>query len=126
MQCSVFLHETVAEDVLWSDWFCVESLCIWDLFSVPVMSARAVTRLGGMPTLRNGPTTSVGMMLMKSTPFSLAYSMAAFSARDLDTKYICGSDSFHQTKTYNYRTCYSSHFHKQLCKQAEASPILSS
>lgn len=53
------------------------------------MSDNAVIMLGGMVVVMKGPTTRVGMMLMRSMPFSLANSHAAFSARDLDTKYIC-------------------------------------
>lgn len=47
-----------------------------------------VMRLGGIAGMRNGPTTRVGIMVMKSMLFSLANFHAAFSARVLDTKYI--------------------------------------
>ena len=49
----------------------------------------AVIRLGGNVGIMKGPTTSVGMILMKSMSFSLAASHAAFSANVFDTKYIC-------------------------------------
>lgn len=53
------------------------------------MGESAVIRLGGKVGMMNGPTTTGGMMLMKLMLFSLAASIAAFSARILDTKYIC-------------------------------------
>lgn len=53
------------------------------------MSERAVMRLGGKVGMMNGPTTSVGITLMKSILFSLAASQAAVSANVFDTKYIC-------------------------------------
>lgn len=49
----------------------------------------AVIMLGGMVELMKGPTTSVGMMVIRSMPLSLAKPHAAFSARVFDTKYIC-------------------------------------
>jgi len=57
--------------------------------NIPVISDSAVTRLGGMVEVMKGPTTNVGMMVIRSIPFSLAKSHAALSARDFDTKYIC-------------------------------------
>lgn len=56
---------------------------------IPVISERAVIKLGGNVGVMNGPTTSGGMMLMKSMLFLLASSIAAFSASILETKYIC-------------------------------------
>lgn len=46
-------------------------------------------KLGGNVGMKNGPTTTGGMMLMKLILYSFAASMAAFSAKILDTKYIC-------------------------------------
>ena len=50
---------------------------------------RAVMRLGGIDCIMKGPTTRVGIILMKSMLFSLAYFHAACSASVLETKYIC-------------------------------------
>lgn len=55
----------------------------------PVIGESAVMRLGGNEGIRNGPTTRVGMILMKSRLFSSANFHAACSASVLDTKYIC-------------------------------------
>lgn len=48
-------------------------------------------RLGGIDDIKKGPTTSGGMTLMKSMLFSSANFQAAFSAKVLETKYICCS-----------------------------------
>lgn len=56
--------------------------------TIPVISARAVIMLGGMLGMMKGPTTRVGMTVIRSMLFSLAKSHAAFSARDFETKYI--------------------------------------
>ena len=55
---------------------------------VPVIGERAVMRLGGIDDIMKGPTTRVGMIVMKSMLFSLAYFHAACSASVLETKYI--------------------------------------
>lgn len=55
---------------------------------IPVMGDSAVTRLGGIVGMRNGPTTSVGMIVIKTMPFSCANLQAACSAHVLETKYI--------------------------------------
>lgn len=54
-----------------------------------MINERAVIRLGGNVGVIKGPTTSVGIILMKSMLFSLAASHAAFSAKFFETKYIC-------------------------------------
>lgn len=59
------------------------------VYYVPVMGDSPVMRLGGMDGMRNGPTTSGGIILMKFKLCSLANSHAAFSASVFDTKYIC-------------------------------------
>jgi len=53
-----------------------------------------VIRLGGIDVVMNGPTTNVGIILMKSNPFSSAKSHAAFSANVFDTKYICHTNIY--------------------------------
>lgn len=55
-------------------------------------------RLGGIDGIMKGPTTRVGMMLMKWMLFSLAYFHAACSASVLETKYICIID--HNSQIY--------------------------
>lgn len=52
------------------------------------MGESAVMRLGGIDDIRNGPTTRLGIMLIKSMLFSSANFHAACSASVLDTKYI--------------------------------------
>lgn len=53
-----------------------------------MIGERAVMRLGGIDDIMKGPTTRVGMILIKSMLFSLAYFHAACSASVLETKYI--------------------------------------
>lgn len=64
-----------------------------DYLYIPVIRESAVIRLGGIDGIRNGPTTRVGIILIKSSLFSSANFHAAFSARVLDTKYICIQES---------------------------------
>lgn len=52
------------------------------------MGESAVMRLGGIDDVRNGPTTRLGIILIKSMLFSSANFHAACSASVLDTKYI--------------------------------------
>ncbi|KAM0945965.1 hypothetical protein DsansV1_C09g0089771 [Dioscorea sansibarensis] len=66
-----------------------------------VIKARAVSMLGGIEFMINGPFTKVGMMLMRFRPFCSANSNAAFSAKVLDTKYICKKS----TSSYTVLRC---------------------
>ena len=56
--------------------------------NAPVMSERAVIRLGGIVGIRKGPTTRGGMIEMKSMLCCLANFHASCSASVLETKYI--------------------------------------
>ena len=58
------------------------------MWYVPVIGESPVIRLGGIDDMINGPTTSGGIILMKSKLFSFANFHAACSASVLDTKYI--------------------------------------
>lgn len=70
---------------------------------IPVMGESAVMRLGGIAGMRNGPTTKVGIILMKSMLLFLAASHAAFSANVFETKYICISNE--RDSWYMYLIC---------------------
>ena len=50
------------------------------IINILVIKASAVSMLGGILDMRNGPLTSVGITLMKSMPFFSANSKAVFSA----------------------------------------------